>query len=469
MPGAAVLDLNDVIDGQKLGSRAILFLVVAMLALISDGYALSMTGYMVPLLQEQWHVPLTKFVPAQTAPVVGMFIGAPLLGFLGDRFGRKRVIVVGLFAFGLSILAGMAATSVAMLAVQLFLTGLTLGGVIPNVIALVAELTPQRIRGRLLVLVSMGIVLGIAIPGLVTATLAPAHGWRVILLVGGLLALAIALASALLVPESIKYLMQRGGREAEVSAIARWLRPDLRITSDMRFSVASAGSAAARGTPKQLFAGDLAVVTPLLWLCQATNQVANFFSLTSLPSLLKSAGATTSQIGATAALFPIGGLIGGVLLLSLIDALGVAPLVLMFFIGAPLVAAIALADPSFAVRGLIIFSAGLCVTGIQLGLTALLGIFYPTPIRSMGTGWTQAAGRLGAIAAPLGAGLLQALHIPLGKLPLVAAAVLLLGGGACTALAVICRRRFGGFHPGEFAIAEASVHPVMGSSAELIA
>ena len=93
----------------------------------------------------------------------------------------------------------MAATSVPMLAGQLFLTGLTLGGVIPNVIALVAELTPQRIRGRLLVLVSMGIVLGIAIPGLVTATLAPAHGWRVILLVGGLLALGIALASALLV------------------------------------------------------------------------------------------------------------------------------------------------------------------------------------------------------------------------------------------------------------------------------
>ena len=263
--------------------------------------------------------------------------------------------------------------------------------------------------------------------------------------------------------------MGRGGREAEVSATARWLRPDLRITPETRFSAASAGPAAARGTPKQLFAGDLAVVTPLLWLCQATNQVANFFSLTSLPSLLKSAGATTSQIGATAALFPIGGLVGGVLLLSLIDALGVAPLVLMFFIGAPLVAAIALADPSFAMRGLIIFGAGLCVTGIQLGLTALLGIFYPTPVRSMGTGWTQAAGRLGAIAAPLGAGLLQAMNIPLGKLPLAAAAVLLLGGVACTALAVICRRRFGGFHPGEFAIAEASVHPVLGSSAELIA
>lgn len=468
MPDARVLDLNDVVDGQMLGRRAFLFLAVAMLVLIGDGFNLSVMGYIVPELVKQWDLPAIRFVPALSANIIGMFFGAPLLGFLGDRYGRKRVIVGGLIWFGLTILATTAAHSVTQLALLLFLTGLGLGGVIPNIIALVSEVTPKRIRGRLLVLVSMGVVLGIALPGVITATLVPRFGWRVLLVVGGLLPIGVAIASALVFPESIKYLLQRGGREDAVRAIARHLRPDLMIRDDTRFTLPAVANPAVRGSPKRLFKGDFALVTPLLWICQATNQMANFFSLTWLPTLLRSAGATTSQAGATAALFSVGGLVGGVLLLALIDSFGITPLLLMFFLGAPLVAAMALTELSPFVHAAVIFGAGLCVTGIQLGLTALLGIFYPTPIRSMGTGWTQAAGRLGGLTAPLAGGVLLSMQIPMQRLPLAPAVLLVVGGFACVALAVICRRRFGGFHPEEFAIVEAAEEPVLGSSAELI-
>lgn len=470
MPGAAVLDLNDVVDGQKLGRGAVLFLVAAMLALIGDGYNLSVMGYIFPELGKLWRLPPVNFVPAsQSAYIIGMFFGAPLLGFFGDRHGRKRVIVFGLLGLGLSILSIAAVGSVRQLAVLLFFAGLTLGGVIPNVAALVAEVTPRRVRGRMLVIVTMGMVIGIALPGLVTAALGARSDWHLLLFIGGVLPIAVAAAGVFAIPESIKYLLQQGGRENEARTIARRLRPDLAIDDDTWFALPAAARTAARGTPKQLFAGDFALVTPMLWICQAANQMANFFSLTWLPTLLRSAGASATQAGATAALFSIGGLIGGVLLLALIDALGIAPLVLMFFIGAPLVAAMALTEMSPALHALIIFGAGFCVLGIQLGLTALLGIFYPTPIRSMGTGWTQAAGRLGGLLAPIAGAVLLTMRIPMDQLPLAPAVLLVIGGFACVTLAVICRRRFGGFHPEEFAIVEASVHPVLGSSAELIA
>ena len=470
MPDAAVLDLNDVVDGQKFGLRSFLFFATAMLALISDGYNLSVMGFIFPELGKEWGLTPGQFVPAsQSAYIIGMFFGAPLLGFLGDRYGRKRVAIGGLIGFGLCILATMTVGSVPQLVALLFLTGLGLGGVIPNVIALVAEIAPRRVRGRVLVIIAMGMVIGIALPGLITATLAPRFGWRVLLVVGGLLPIGVALLGVAALFESIKYLMARGDRDAEVRRIARWLRPDLSIGDDTRINLPATAPTAARGSPKRLFTGDFLLVTPLLWVCQATNQMANFFSLTWLPTLLRSGGASASQAGATAALFSVGGLVGGVVLLWLIDTLGIMPLVLMFFLGAPLVAAMAMTEVAPSTHAMIIFGAGLCVVGIQLGITALLGIFYPTPVRSMGTGWTQAAGRLGGLLAPLAGGLLLYLAIPMEQLPLAPASLLLVGGVACTALAVICRRRFGGFHPEEFAIVEASQDPVLGGAAEAVA
>lgn len=58
----------------------------------------------------------------------------------------------------------------------------------------------------------------------------------VLLLVGGLLPLAIAFVALFALPESLKFLMQKGGHDNEVSQLARALRPDLAIDAETRFS-----------------------------------------------------------------------------------------------------------------------------------------------------------------------------------------------------------------------------------------
>ena len=452
MSAAEPLDLNDLVDGQRLGLGSLLFFVLAALALVSDGYDLAAMGYVAPELLKDWHLSPTALVPAFSAGIIGMMAGGPLLGLLGDRYGRKRLIVAGLAAVGVTTLATMAVRSTTDLVLLRFVTGIGLGGVIPNVGALVAEMTPRRIRGRLLVIVSLGVPLGIALPGLVAATLVPQFGWRVLLLVGGLLPLAVAFAASGLMPESIKYLVERGDRSVEANRLARTLRPDIRIGDATRIAISDILAPRRRGSVKQLFLGEFALVTPLLWICQSTNQMANFFSLTWLPTLLQSAGASTSQAGAAASLFSIGGIAGGIVLLFIIDRLGVVPLVALFIFGAPLVAAMALPDLSFAVHAAVIAGAGVCVTGVQLGTTALLGMVHPTAIRSMGTGWTQAAGRLGALAAPVVGGILLSFDVPIRELPLAPATLLVIGALASIVLAIICVRRFAGMRVAEFSI-----------------
>ena len=446
---SAALDIETVVDEQRTGWTLILVVFVAMLVLVSDGFDLAAMGYVAPELAREWGLTPGAFVPAFSAGIIGMMIGGPLMGFLGDRFGRKVLIVWGLVAIGVLTLASVMVRSTPELVALRFFTGIALGGVIPNVGALIAELSPRRMRGRMLVIVTLGVPIGIALPGLVAATLVPAFGWRSIFVVGGLLPLLVALASVVALPESLKHLVTRGGREAKVRSLVQRLRPELAIAAGTRFE-ASAPVAARRGSFRSLFSGDFALVTPLLWLCQAANQMANFFALTWLPTLLQAGGASSAHAGANASLFSLGGLLSGVLLIFVLDKVGIIPVVLLFVVGVPLVASLALTGLSPEIHALVILGAGVCVTGVQIGLTALLGIFYPTHIRSSGVGWTQAAGRVGALAAPLAGGVLLTLDVPIETLPLAPAALMVVGAVACAALAWCCVRRLGSWRPSEF-------------------
>ena len=446
------LDLDAAIDGQQLGWRSAPLIGTAWLVLLCDGFDLAAMGYIVPELVKDWQLGPARFVSAFSAGIIGMMIGGPLLGLLGDRLGRRRVIVLGLCAIGLTTLATMAAQTVTHLVILRFLTGIGLGGVIPNVAALVAELSPKRRRGRMVVIVTLGMPLGIALPGLVAGLLVPAFGWQALLLAGGVLPLVVAVAARAVVPESPKYLVGIGGRGDEARQIIRGLRPDLTIDDETRFAIAARDQR--RGSAGQLFTGSLALATPLLWVCQAANQMANFFSLTWLPTLLQSAGATTAQAGAHASLFALGGLGAGAILIFAIDRLGVVPLVIMFVIGVPLVAGMSSSDLGPVFHGMVIAGAGLCVTGINFSLTALLPIFYPTSIRSLGTGWTQAAGRVGGLAAPVVGGVVLSKNIPISQLTLAPALLLAVGAVSSMVLAWLCFRQFGGTRVAEFSEAQ---------------
>ena len=446
---SGALDLDAAIDGQQIGWHNAPLIGIALLVLLCDGFDLAAMGYIVPELVKDWQVKPAGFVAAFSSGIIGMMIGGPLLGLLGDRLGRRRLIVLGLAVIGVATLATMAVQTVTHLVILRFITGIGLGGVIPNVATLIAELSPKRLRGRMLVIVTLGMPLGIALPGLVAGLLVPGFGWQSLLLVGGLLPLAVALVARAMLPESPKYLVELGGREDEAKQVVQRLRPDLAIGGETRLVVAPRD--VSRSSAGQLFAGSLAVATPLLWICQAANQMANFFSLTWLPTLLQSAGATTAQAGANASLFAIGGLVAGLILIFVIDRLGVVPLVIMFVLGVPLVASMAASDLSPAVHAMVIAGAGLCVTGINFSLTALLPIFYTTSIRALGTGWTQAAGRVGALAAPLAGGYLLASGLPTEQLTWAPAILLAVGALAAVVLAWLCIRQFGGTRVAEFA------------------
>jgi AAHS family 4-hydroxybenzoate transporter-like MFS transporter len=452
MVGGPIMDVNELIDGQAVQRSSIVFLIVATLAMIGDGFDLAVIGYVVPELVKQWGIAPNAFTVALTAGVIGLFVGGPLLGYFGDRLGRKKAIIIGLCVYGLLTLATMTVSSLNQLVALRFLTGVGLGGMIPNVLALAAEVAPKRLRGRFAVIVLFGVPAGLALPGLAAAALVPQYGWPVLLLIGGLLPLAIALVAQFTLPESLKFLMQKDGRDSKVTEMARALRSDMAIDAKTRFTTRVPAEAVAGGSsPVQLFKSGLALITPTLWIALATNQFANFFTITWLPTLLQSAGLSTSQAGVTASMFSLGGLAGGVVFTFLIDKLGVLPIVGFFILGIPLIASVGIPNLPPELVGAIIAGAGFCVYGNQFGINAALVMIYPTPVRAIGAGWAQAFGRIGSIAAPIIGGALLGMSVSTRELFFAPGVALVLGATAAGILAMLCFRRFAGYRLDETA------------------
>lgn len=462
MANERMVDVVDLVDGQKIGRFTISFLVIATLVLIGDGFDLFAIAFVGPELVKDWHIERAALGPVLAAGVIGLLVGGPLLGYAGDRFGRKKAILVGLISFGVFTLLSMPVTSLNQLVVLRFLTGTGLGGVIPNVIALTAEFAPRRLRGTFIIITNFGVPAGGALPGWIAASLIPSHGWPVMFLVGGVLPLVIALLAWLMLPESIKLLVERGDRDAEVRRIAQVLQPAASFAPDTRFYVSTRSTLTAGASPAQLFKGGLAVITPVLWFALSANQLANFFTNSWLPTLLQAAGATTAEAGIAASMFAIGGMVGGLVLTFILDRFGVIPIAVLFVLGAPLIAAIGLPGLPIGALSAIIAAAGFCVVGINFGMNATMGMIYPTPIRSNGAGWAQAVGRIGSVAGPILGGILVGMHMATRELFVAPALSLTAGAVACIVLVMLCVRRFRGYRLDETSANAATEPPLAG-------
>lgn len=415
----------------RLDPRMALGLLFVMLGMFCDGYDLAALGFVAPELVSQWGIPASALVPAFTTSIVGLAIGSAVLGWAADRWGKRRVIVCCLLAAGVSTFAIPLTQSPAQLAVVRLITGIAIGGVIPAIIAVGAQLCPKRIRGRLLVIIfALGTPLGVAAPGLVAGWLAPHFGWAVVPVVGGAMSILVAIGCAIALPGRTTAAPSPANEAGSSGDATRARDPGLSI--------------------RNLLEGDLRLITPLFAVCLAANQMAYYYAVSWLPLVLKEIGETPAHAGLYASMFSLGGAASGLLLLFIIDRLGALSLLLLFAFGTPLIVAMTLADLAPPARMLAIAAAGFCVTGNQIGISTLMGIFYPERIRSFGSGVVHASGRLGAICAPIIIGALLDLHVGASYLALAPAVFLAAGAVGAALIARRCWTAFGSFRAAEF-------------------
>jgi AAHS family 4-hydroxybenzoate transporter-like MFS transporter len=382
--------------------------------MMADGFDLLNASIAGPAIIKDWGISRAALGPVFSASLVGFFVGAPFFGYLGDRFGRRIAVISSLIFIGLTTLAGAWARDLQELLWLRFLSGLGLGGVLPNVIALMGEFTPLRYRATMMVVMSMGISLGGAVPGLVGVTLMPTYGWPVIFIVGGIIPIVIGLCLIFAIPESIKFMVLRGGRDEAVRRLVQKLDPSAPVEPATQFVLdQTEGSAATRGSPLALFRNGWAVVTVLVWLIFVLNLMANNLMNAWLPMIVQTGGHSAAQGSFAGSLYQLGGSAGGLALGILMDRIGLKILTIIFTIAVPVLAFTGFVGSSETLLLVMAFFSGCVVVGTQNALNAGTGIIYPTALRANGVGYALGVGRVGSVTGPLIGSLLTSLAMPL--------------------------------------------------------
>lgn len=401
---AARVEIQDLIDSRPLSGTQIFVIVVCALSVVFDGFDLQVMALTVPALSQAWGLPPPQFSAALSASLFGMGLGAAFLAPLGDRYGRRAMLVLSLIAVGIGALACAGAQNVTQLAVFRFITGIGLGVSMPNAIALTADYAPRARRSAIVTAMYCNTATGALLAGLSAPWIVARLGWQGPFLVGGVLPIAAALL-LLVTPESLKFLLHRRPGHASIARILRRIAP----AADPATVYVAPPPDVSSGGMRDLFAPSYRLRTLWLWLAFAMNAFILYLLVSWLPTLLLAAGWSASQAQQAVAFNQAGGILGGLLLAWLMDRLGGERILLVgFLVSAASLLLFLVAPSGFWTWGALLLVIGACIGGAQFALPSLGTRYYPAAILSTGTGWGSAAARVGAFVAPLLGGALMA-------------------------------------------------------------
>jgi AAHS family 4-hydroxybenzoate transporter-like MFS transporter len=340
--------------------------------IVVDGLDIQLLGNAIPSLMKEWTLPRGAFSTALAMSPLGMLVGGALGGWLGDRIGRRTALLASVLTFGALTAITAAASSVGALGALRFLAGLGLGGALPNAAALVAEYVSARQRPLAVTLTIVCVPLGGMLAAFLAARVIPAHGWRALFILGGVVPVLLGALLFRALPESPDYLAgRRGPSRGEIRGLfVPWLRRD---------TLALFGA---------------------FFFCL----LANYLGFLLLVPTLTGAGFSQPAASGLLGWWNIGGVAGAVAGAVLIQRVGSRATMLAgsaIAVASAMVLSSSPLDPQNTpmLLAMCILLGG-TLNAVQTTMYALAVNVYPTEVRATGIGTSLAVGRIGNVLAP---------------------------------------------------------------------
>ncbi|HEV8314380.1 MAG TPA: MFS transporter [Burkholderiaceae bacterium] len=406
---------------------------LATLGLIFDGYDLVVYGAVVStFLRDPSHIgPVTPAVAGMLGSyaLVGVMVGALLAGTVGDRLGRRKVMLLSYAWFSAGMALTAMATSSAVFGWLRFATGLGIGALLATTAALVSEYAPKGRKNTINAITNGGIPLGSLLAALLAMLLMQHVGWRGLFWIGALPAVTLLPLAWFKMPESVAWLAARG-RIEEARALSERTGielPEVHVVKAV--APAGAGKVGFAG----LFSTWYLLPTIVLGLMSATGLMLVYSLNTWLPEIMLRAGFNAKGSLSFLLVLNGGSLLGALAASRAADRFGPKPVVsCCFALGALALALLTLGVPLAGLLA-IVAVVGLGTSGTQTLIYGFVANYYRTNVRAAGVAWCAGFGRLGGIGGPvlgstmIGAGLaLNSIFYVLAGLGLVGAALTLL-------------------------------------------
>ncbi len=219
------VDVGALLEERKLNRFHALTLGLCVAILFVDGLDFSASNVGAPAIMRAFDVDRSTVSYVISSGYFGIFVGSVLFGYLGDRYGRRFGAILGVLAYSIPGLFTPFVGSIEELAVLRFLTGLGMGGVVPNVIALLTETAPRKYRATFVMIAYVGYSMGNAAIGQVAAWFIPEFGWWIVFVVAGASGLVLCAVIAFALPELISYLLVTKPDAPELRRLSRGSHP----------------------------------------------------------------------------------------------------------------------------------------------------------------------------------------------------------------------------------------------------
>lgn len=426
-PVPTVCRVDEVIDRQPVSRLQLSIIVLCAISTIIDGFDAQAIGFLASPLADHFHVDVRSFGQTFALGLFGIMTGALVIGPAGDRWGRKRALMVSMGLVGTFTLLTVFAETLGQLGALRFLTGLGIGGASPNIIALLTEYIPLRRRSLAICISAASIPTGGMLAGLTASIVLPTWGWQSMFIIGGICPLAIGVLLLFLLPESVRFLSLDAANQQRVQSIMRRIWPEAESANVV---FVGAGRAPNKLPVGELFRQGRSLVTVSLWAAYFMNLMVLYVVVSWLPAMLKTEGMPVSAGILAITTFSLGGIVGSLSQAPLMARITPALLIVLefaIFIG--LVEYLAVSELTTLTIGVVAFAIGWVIQGAQAGLNVFTATFYPTSARATGIGWGLGIGRIGSICGPiLGGAALQAgwtarQILSVGAIPAILAAV----------------------------------------------
>lgn len=430
--------LRGILDGLRFGRAHRKVWILSALGIMLDGFDFFIMGVALPLIVAQWGIDPLQTGMVTSAAIVGAIVGAAAMGALSDRIGRKLAFRIDLAMFVVFALASAFAPDIWWLIAFRFLLGIGIGADYPIAASYVAEISPHRLRSRLLVgafsFQAIGQLLG-ALVGLAVLTLNPVpDAWRWMLAIGVVPAIVIVILRRG-VPESPVWLASTQRYEEAAASLTTFSGRIVTVQEIREVSTPEAVSAVvtpasnrpAAGTRRSIFARGTrgaTVLTSVPWFFMdiATYGVG-VFTPTILATLALSSAATnqfiandiTSTEGAAFLdLFLVVGFAAAILLVRRLGLIVMQTAGFVAMAAGLTVLALTTAMPQDSPTQLALVFAGFAVFNLFMNAGpnsttfALPAIAFDTELRGAGAGFAAAAGKTGAAVGTFFFPILQA-------------------------------------------------------------
>jgi AAHS family 4-hydroxybenzoate transporter-like MFS transporter len=414
------VDVGALLENRSLGRFHLVTFALCFLILFVDGLDFGSANVGAPEILRAFGAEPGAMGTVFSAGYFGIFLGSVLFGILGDRYGRRLGALVGVLAYSLPALLMPFATSLEQVALYRFLTGLGIGGVVPNVIALLAETAPKRYRVSAVMASFVGYSLGNATIGQVAAWLIPVFGWWIVFVTAGGAGVILFTVLVFALPESVQLLAAKQPESPRLRALVTRVAPELAIAPETRF-VLDRPANETKFSLALLFTGFRRFATPLIWIAFFAEALTYMTLSAWFTVILERAGLAPMDAALTFSFAAMSAIVAILLLGPLMDRFGPKAAVVsaaiavssIYYLGTP-----GLPAWLIAATGMLAYASA---AATHQSLNGMVGGFYPTVIRGNGVGYATGMGRVAAIFGPGFVGTLFA-QLPLQEVLLFIAA-----------------------------------------------